>query len=220
MKNENIYQEGYLFERAEKNNVLKSKPSGTLKKIFDDPNIKRILFAGCGLGHMMFYKKEKSYGIDISKKNIEFIKNLGFPKERLIIGDIRKLPYPNEYFDLIIASEVIEHFNPNDFYKVVKEFNRVLKKGGYLYIKTPHPKNPRFWQDVTHWRPYDLKGLIDLYKTLGYDIIEYGISRAINRMYFSKGFEKKIWIIINQILNKTFPWILSYNKIYLIVKKQ
>jgi SAM-dependent methyltransferase len=216
----NAYQEGYLFERTEKNDALNSRPTGSLKKIFDDPNTKRILFAGCGLGHMMFYKKEKSYGIDISENNIEFIKKSGFPKERLAVGDVRKMPYPDNFFDLIVASELVEHFSPDDFYKVTKEFDRVQRRGGYLYIKTPHPKNPRLWQDITHWRPYDLKGLIDFYKTLNYDIIQHGVSRAISKIYSSKGFKKNFWTTINLILNKLFPWILSYNKTYLIVKKR
>jgi SAM-dependent methyltransferase len=47
-----------------------------------------------------------------------------------------KLPFPDDYCDLVLAGEVIEHLhNPDNF---VRECNRVLKPGGDLILSTPN----------------------------------------------------------------------------------
>ena len=52
-------------------------------------------------------------------------------------GSINKLPYANNTFDTIIASLVIHYLkNPET---ALKEFHRVLKKGGILIFSTTHP---------------------------------------------------------------------------------
>jgi len=45
--------------------------------------------------------------------------------------------FPNEYADLLYASHVLEHISYNALSKVLKEWHRVLKKGGVLYISVP-----------------------------------------------------------------------------------
>ena len=47
------------------------------------------------------------------------------------------LPYEDQFFDAVIVCEVIEHLNCNPL-PVLKEINRVLRRGGYLYIATPN----------------------------------------------------------------------------------
>ena len=48
-----------------------------------------------------------------------------------------KLPYPDEAFDAVIMCEVLEHLNFNPL-PVIQEINRVLKKGGYIYVAMPN----------------------------------------------------------------------------------
>ncbi|HBI15700.1 MAG TPA: hypothetical protein DDY20_09340 [Desulfobulbaceae bacterium] len=62
-----------------------------------------------------------SYGIDISRFNIE--------KD--------PWPYEDDSFDLVIAAEVLEHMIQDPMH-VVSEANRVLRKGGNLFISTPN----------------------------------------------------------------------------------
>jgi ubiquinone/menaquinone biosynthesis C-methylase UbiE len=47
-------------------------------------------------------------------------------------GSATKIPYPDNYFDLVVSSEVIEHV-PNTK-KALKEMIRVTKPGGNLII--------------------------------------------------------------------------------------
>ncbi len=61
--------------------------------------------------------------------------------------------FPDEYADLIYASHVLEHISHNEVLKVLKEWYRVLKKGGILRLSVP-----------------DFDKLIDVYLTEEKDI--------------------------------------------------
>jgi SAM-dependent methyltransferase len=49
------------------------------------------------------------------------------------------LPYPDESFDLVTCSEVLEHVE--NFRAVLREIRRVLKPGGLMVITTPNVLN-------------------------------------------------------------------------------
>jgi len=48
----------------------------------------------------------------------------------------RELPIKNDYADYVLCQEGIEHLS-NQYY-MFKEFNRILKKGGVLFLTTPN----------------------------------------------------------------------------------
>jgi len=49
-----------------------------------------------------------------------------------------KLPYRDDFFDVIMFNNVIEHMQPKDVFPLMKEIHRVLKKGGLLILETPN----------------------------------------------------------------------------------
>lgn len=51
--------------------------------------------------------------------------------------DVQKLPYPDNSIDEIKAFHIIEHFHFFEIQEVLKEWHRVLKPGGKLYLETP-----------------------------------------------------------------------------------
>ena len=69
----------------------------------------------------------------------EYFNVEGIHCERANVLD--KIPLENETGDFIICQEGIEHFS--DQFKVLKEFNRVLKLNGSLIITTPNYSNLR-----------------------------------------------------------------------------
>jgi SAM-dependent methyltransferase len=50
------------------------------------------------------------------------------------------LPFPDNHFDAVIFSEIVEHLNFNPL-PLFQEMNRILKKDGILYITTPNQVN-------------------------------------------------------------------------------
>ena len=56
-------------------------------------------------------------------------------KAQAVVGDALALPYPDDTFDCVIASEILEHI-PDDE-SVIAELIRVLKPGGSLAVTVP-----------------------------------------------------------------------------------
>ncbi len=112
-----------------------------LLKIFKKTKVEKILDLGCGSGrHVVFFAKNgfEVWGIDYSKIGIrrtkEKLKAIK-ANAHLRVGDVfRKLPYPNNFFDVIICVQVINHNKLHVIRKAFKEMERTLKSGGFLYI--------------------------------------------------------------------------------------
>jgi ubiquinone/menaquinone biosynthesis C-methylase UbiE len=94
----------------------------------------KILDVGCGAN-----KYEGAIGLDNNPKTAaDVIHDLGdFP-----------YPFPDNEFDLIIASHVIEHVP--DVMAFVTELYRIAKSGARIRIATPHYTNPDWPNDPTH----------------------------------------------------------------------
>ncbi|MBI2413531.1 MAG: class I SAM-dependent methyltransferase [Deltaproteobacteria bacterium] len=92
-----------------------------------------LLDAGCGKKSLMagFKKKvARQVGMDISLDAIH--ENNAF--NVFAVGDAHKLPFADDSFDVVVSQWMIEHIkDPNE---VMKEFHRVLKKGGHLIVAT------------------------------------------------------------------------------------
>jgi ubiquinone/menaquinone biosynthesis C-methylase UbiE len=114
-----------------------------------------ILDVGSGSGHLINGLSAISKGcvaLDIEAERLSQTceKN---PEIKCVQTNVEfGLPFKNDSFDCIIASELLEHLNhPKIFYK---EANRVLRKGGTLVLTTPNCDNfsykiirrlPRSW---------------------------------------------------------------------------
>ncbi|HLC67808.1 MAG TPA: methyltransferase domain-containing protein [archaeon] len=97
---------------------------------------KRILEVGCGTGDICkdLTKDNEVHGIDLSSKSLKAAKSRGVITKMYNIEN--GLPYKSAHFDILICSELVEHlFDPEH---VIKEANRVLKKGGLLLLSTPN----------------------------------------------------------------------------------
>lgn len=135
----------------------------------------RILDAGCGEGftlNKLFQNKigSKLEGIDFSKDAISLGKKI-HPHLSLRQGDIYKLPYKDNSFDLVLSTEVLEHLKEPE--KALKEIIRVSKK--YILLSVPNEpffrlsnflrgKNITRWGDdidhINHWNPKSFQEFI------------------------------------------------------------
>ncbi|MFH1785017.1 MAG: class I SAM-dependent methyltransferase [Candidatus Micrarchaeota archaeon] len=144
-----------------------------------------ILDNGCGAAVVSRILAKNGYkvtGFDISYAIIKKI-----PKQRnlkLIVGDSDTLPFPDNSFDCVICSEVLEHIKDNG--PSIKEINRVLKKGGIAIITIPN------------WSCYDcLEG--------NFGIVTF-IVNIINFMLSIFGIKPIYKYGVNMHFHKMFPW--------------
>jgi len=95
---------------------------------------KKVLDVGCSDGQVMEIiakKRNDVFGVDLSKNAVEIAKKRGL---KVKVGNLLEIPFEGSSFDVVFCSHVIEHiFDTN---KALKEFHRVLRKGGKLIIMT------------------------------------------------------------------------------------
>lgn len=74
----------------------------------------------------------ETFGVEVSKTAVENAKNFGF---NVFHGELHEANYSANFFDVIIASEILEHlYDPR---KLVREVYRILRPGGLFWATTP-----------------------------------------------------------------------------------
>ncbi|MDD5012025.1 MAG: glycosyltransferase [Candidatus Nanoarchaeia archaeon] len=113
----------------------------TMLKMAEGINgVKRVLDFGAGSGIFMPTLAKnfpEVYSLDLEVSSIEYVKELYRLKNVNIItgDDSNRLPFKDDFFDVIFAADVLEHFK--DSYYIQEEFKRVLRKGGCLVVSGP-----------------------------------------------------------------------------------
>lgn len=97
-----------------------------------------ILDAGCGTGGTLKSLKKNSprlslIGIDYSPLALSYCRN-GFS---LLRASVDSLPFDKESVDAVVCIDVLYHLNVGNDLKALKEMNRILKRGGYVFIHLP-----------------------------------------------------------------------------------
>lgn len=64
----------------------------------------------------------------------------------LVQGNIYRLPFPDDYFDSVILSEILEHVD--DDLAGLREVRRILKPGGVVAITVPNANYPFWWDPI------------------------------------------------------------------------
>jgi ubiquinone/menaquinone biosynthesis C-methylase UbiE len=116
----------------------------------------------------MAKKGYQVYGVDYSPTAIEIAEKLLAEKNvsgKVILADVRKLPFPDNFFDIVTSLVVIEHLDSNQAtIESLNEAYRVLKLGGRLYAHTgPNKLNldfpVRFYQRYANYLIFSLANL-------------------------------------------------------------
>ena len=114
-------------------NGVKDKFVGKITKKFLHPGKSvKVLEGGCGMGHFVYSLNLAgfdAYGIDSASETINRLKEM-FPDMNFSLGDVRKIDFPDNFFDAYWSLGVIEHFY-GGYEDTANEMKRVIKKGGY-----------------------------------------------------------------------------------------
>lgn len=96
--------------------------------------------AGCDVSEKMLAEASEKWTADPSVSR----RTGDSPEWRVVAGN--QAPFPDDYFDIVIASSVLHHVEPAQRQALYAEFRRLLKPGGRVYIFEHNPWNP-----VTRW---------------------------------------------------------------------
>jgi len=116
----------------------------------------KILDIGCGEGfYSMIFDQLydcEVIAVDYDSEILSLArKRLGdSQKVTLEQGDIINLRFPDNYFDKIVCTEVLEHIEEDE--KAIKELYRVLKPGGTIAITVPNKNYPLLWDPLNKIR--------------------------------------------------------------------
>ncbi len=93
----------------------------------------KILEAGCGTGWLSNKLSEfgKVTGVDLGSQIIETAQK-NYPQVDFRSGDVHTLDLPNNYFDVIVTSEVLSHVPDQPFF--LHRLAELLKPGGFLLV--------------------------------------------------------------------------------------
>jgi SAM-dependent methyltransferase len=210
-----------VYNSYYKKNILRFLP--------DNKNCK-ILDAGCGLGHLLYFLKRNCYknslGIDINEENVNYCNSMGLNCKK---GDLFKFFNNPDKFDIIIANNVLEHFTYKDIVKIIKQMHLRLNKNGKLLIIVPNCNNiygiTTYFSDITHKSPLNEKSFKDLiYQTNikdfeFYNLYIYSGNRLIDlliRSWQELTFKRRK---IMNLLNGQKPFKTQSKNLLLVIKK-
>ncbi len=109
----------------------------------------RILEDGCGVGEYLGRLAEKAalaVGLEIEPERARIAQR---KTPAVVCGAGERLPFPSDYFDLVLSHEVIEHVQ--DDRAAVSEIVRTLRPGGRLALFCPNRGYP-FETHGIYWR--------------------------------------------------------------------
>ena len=140
-------------------------------------NLEKVLDAGCGFGQWgiaLSYINKTVTAIDINSERILVAQKIAQELKRenlhFLKSSLEKLPYKDESLDGIFCYSVIYQTN---YIESLKEFFRVLKKGGILYFST----------NTWGWYIYNL--IKNHNPSLDFSPRRYVISTLLNTLKFS-----------------------------------
>jgi SAM-dependent methyltransferase len=125
----------------------------------DRPNTpdQRVLDAGCGTGGFLRWLTRRrsfrvAFGVDISPEAIELARQR-VPEADLRVAALRKLPFDEGSFDLVVLNDVLQHIHEDEIDVSLAEIRRVLTPQGTLLIRTNGDRRAR--RERSDWRIYD-----------------------------------------------------------------
>lgn len=152
-----------------------------------------LLDIGCGDGNLIYSLMKNGLltnvkslvGVDLSPKRIEILKK-NIKNVKCIVSDACFIPPLNDRsFDIIIASQLIEHVNDDS--RLIREVYRLLKTDGIAFISSviKKPNAIYFYKvggevriDPTHVREYSSKDeFIKMIEKNNLKVIDYSIKR-------------------------------------------
>ena len=137
-------------------NYIEGRWEKVASKIAQHYNLQKnakILDVGCGKGYLLYdflkiLPSAQVYGLDISEYAIE--KSKKEIKENLYHGHAKNLPWPDNYFDLVISINTLHCLYSYELNEALKEIERVGKQNKYICVESYRNEDEKanllYWQ--------------------------------------------------------------------------
>jgi len=146
-----------------------------LDRIIPAGSAGRILDAGCGTGGMMsqlerYAADNNVVGIDFSETALRFC--VQGQHAELARASVSELPFGDSTFDLVTSFDVLQHVPDQKDAQAIAEFYRVLRPGGFVFIRVAAYQWMRSGHDdaIAVQRRYDLAELTAHLRRAGFTI--------------------------------------------------
>ncbi len=163
-----------------------------------------VLDVGCGTGrHTCAVSrccKNMVIGTDIdfnalkeTRRRLVWERKLGVQRGSwaLVVSDVGKLPFKDEYFDLVICSEVMEHIVDQE--TAISELVRVLKPGCDMVISVPRYFPERICWAISKEYNSTTGGHVRIYRA--HDIVKSFERKGLQKwaLHFAHGLHSPYW---------------------------
>lgn len=130
---------------------------------------KKCLELGCG-NYPKIPLDKNSFFLDLSEVAVSNLRDKGL---NAYLGSAENLPFEDDFFDLVVAWEVLEHVD-NDK-KAFSEISRVLKNGGHFLFSVPLGKDKFGKLDMIagHKRRYESEELERILKENNFKVLKF-----------------------------------------------
>lgn len=166
------YERPEVWQRQDPSDLEWSRVMDTVGMIPE--GVKSIVDVGCGDGlltNQLNDRYDDVLGVDISREALQHVKG-----RKMAVG-MDRLPLPDQSFDLVICTEVIEHLPYHIYEKSIHELQRVAKKNLLVTVPNEEFLRDRFvkcpvcdctYHRYRHLRSFGLEGLKNLFPQFEY----------------------------------------------------
>ena len=140
----------------------------------------RILDLGCGWGALVHFAREAGYrnvsGVDGATQQVEAAAKLGIEgvSEGGVLETLEAAPAGS--WDLVVAFDVVEHFDKEGLPRLVDAVHGALSDGGRWIIHVPNGESPLFgsilYGDLTHELAFTRRSMSQLLLASGFDDVQ------------------------------------------------
>jgi ubiquinone/menaquinone biosynthesis C-methylase UbiE len=127
----------YMLSSAEKDEFF----SAVLPDLgLNEGNRDCVLDIGCGYGNLLLALASRFkhvHGIEIMPERVEWARKR-IPTAEVVCASATRLAWPDDWFDLVISTDVFEHIPVAQQVAAASEMFRVTKRGGQGFVKVPN----------------------------------------------------------------------------------
>lgn len=174
---------------------------------------KKVLDIGSWTGpyEILIYNLAKHiFAVDIDKKPLKVLKK-NLPRVNCIQAESHALPFKKGTFDVVTFFDVIEHIPVGYELASILEISKVLKKGGYFFLATPHSNFlSRFFDPaylLAGHRHYSDDSLTSMLKDSGFKV-----EKILHTGSFFSSFYALAFYLFKHILRMKMPSIAYIEK--------